>query len=141
MNSIATESYTNTLAVIHKSRMKVHLICYLFFLGIVLNSCTFCGDFYGKYVNIDGNSKKVIEIKKDRSYIYTFTSGDTILKHEGEYEVDSSSCILDFKEWKNFNNRGENLDLFSNHILFISDDYLNDSPDGTSRTSFKKKEN
>lgn len=117
------------------------------FLFVLITLCS-CLDLHDCESDIAGtyycyNDKKAVnylKLSKNGTFYHFYHKGKTKLVSEGTWKKNTDGyCSIALSEWKNFNERGENFELYGNGILYLNDGVLNMSPDGKSSTSFVKK--
>ena len=100
-----------------------------------------CSDnVIGKYYCYNyEDATNYIELREDGNFIHVFKQGRNLLVDKGSWELSVNGyCQVLLSNWKNFNEKGKDYDEFGNGILYISDNHLDITPDGSSSTSFKK---
>lgn len=111
---------------------------------ILFQSCldlrTCSENLSGKY--ICENNKKAenyLLLNENGTFLHYYKQNDKTFEDKGIWKKSKNGyCEIEFSNWKNFNELGENYHDFANGILWISGDYLDNGPDGESSTSFKK---
>lgn len=122
--------------------MKKLIFILFFFLGLSVASCQICnekplGRYYCSNFN---NAENYIEFKDDGTYYHFFKNDSIELANSGEWHIrKDNNCIIELYDYKNFNDEGSNYEDFGIYLLWINNDYLDNSPDGESSTSFKRK--
>jgi len=118
-------------------------IVFIILTSLTISSCTSCfseKEFIGKYYSQEEGIENYVEILKGGKFTHFYSKGKLTLKHSGTWEKNKNGyCGLEFNEWKNFETKGEKFEILGNRILFINGKYLDHSPDGTSLSSFVKR--
>ncbi|AUC14779.1 hypothetical protein BTO06_06310 [Tenacibaculum sp. SZ-18] len=102
-----------------------------------LRDCT--NEVYGIYKcenNLD--AENFLLLNKDGTFEHIYREKDIELKHIGNWKRIENSCILEFSEWYNYNELGNNFEKQGNGVLWINRNFLDISPDGETETSFIK---
>lgn len=127
--------------------MKIKIKWYhiIILTGFIIGGCTSCNEekLVGKYYKETKiGVENYLEIKENGFFLHYFSNNDTILKHEGKWNLnDKGFCQIEFNGWNNFDDKGINFEKLGNQILFIDGSFLNYSPDGNTLSSFKKRGN
>jgi len=118
---------------------KYFFLSFSFFLILGCSTCSnknLSGKYYKK---VDAGTINYIELKINGDFLHYYSNSDTILLHKGRWELDTKGfCIIEFDEWKNFDEKGVNFERYGNNIFYVNGNYLNHSPDGNDLSSFKK---
>jgi len=113
-----------------------------FFGFFLILGCSTCNNknLSGKYYKrFDADTINYIEIKTNGIFLHYYSNSDTILQHQGRWEIDKKGyCIIEFDEWKTFDQKGVDFEIYGNQILYINGNHLNYDPDGNDLSSFKK---
>jgi hypothetical protein len=114
------------------------------FLLIIFQSCldlrTCSENLTGKYI-CENNQKaeNYLLINDDGTFLHYYKENGKTFEDKGTWKKsDNGYCEIEFSNWKNFNELGENYVQFGNGILWISGENLDIGPDGESSTSFKR---
>ena len=124
--------------------MKYLKILLIFILPLTLQGCLnlrSCSDeISGKFIcENNPNASNYLQLNTDGTFLHYYQENSLTLTHEGTWKKsDDGHCILEFSEWKNYNNGGENFEEFGNGLLWINGEHLDIGPDGESSTSFVK---
>ena len=103
-----------------------------------LRTCT--GEIVGRYSC--GNNENAINhlnLNEDGSFYHYYKEGNRELSHNGSWaRSEKNDCVIELMGWKVFNQDGVDYEVYRNKYLFVSEDFLDISPDGSSQASFKK---
>tara|TARA_B100001765_G_scaffold46201_1_gene26758 strand:+ start:54 stop:461 length:408 start_codon:yes stop_codon:yes gene_type:complete len=122
---------------------------YIVFSIILYFSSTSCfflrdcsNDVYGKYVLINNpEAENYLILRRNGTFEHFYSEQNIVLKNEGNWKKSNDGyCVLEFDEWKDYNEKGMNYEEYGNYVLWINGDYLDITPDGTSPNSFKRTE-
>ena len=105
-----------------------------------LNLRTCDQNLIGKYVcyNIP-NAENYLLLKDDGTFIHYFKEGNTEIKDEGTWQMSNKGhCIIEFSNWKTFNQDGLKYSNQYNGLLWINYEFLDNGPDGKTVSSFEK---
>lgn len=117
--------------------------CYLYFIFTVvlmqacgIKSCDFL--FCRYYNNSDDKAINYLDIKDNGTYLHYYKKNSIEFSQEGTWKkAKDENCIIEFKNWKSYNERGKNYEDYEVYLLFINGHYLDNSPDGNSSSSFE----
>lgn len=101
-----------------------------------LSKCS--NNVVGKYkCNNLPEAANILELKYDGKFVHTFSFKKESFIDSGNWEFDKkNSCIIEFSNWKNYNEFGESYQNFGSSVLFINGKYLSISPDGYGCSDF-----
>lgn len=118
--------------------LSLILLFSLFLKSCFLNNCPDqikIGKYYSRQ---DTTVVNYLELKPNGSFVHYYKEGKKELKHSGKWKRSKDDdCIIQFIDWRDFNKKGLKYRDLALGMLYINGDYLDDTPDGETNTSFK----
>ncbi|WP_396179842.1 hypothetical protein [Flavobacterium sp.] len=113
----------------------------LLFVWLFISSCSgiSCNFLAGRYYNkSDRNATNYLVIKDNGTYFHYYKKDSVELYHKGVWQkAKNENCVFEFKNWKSYNERGQDYDDYGIYLLFVNGNYLDNGPDGNSASSFE----
>lgn len=106
-------------------------------LGITLCPEEISGKFVCKN-NLE--AENYLLLNDDGTFEHVYKLEHKVLTHKGTYtkRSDMDNCVLEFTEWNNYNEKGENFSELGNAYFMLNGKYLEKYPDGDSSSKFEK---
>ena len=117
--------------------MKAYLKSFLLFF-VTISCIPDKKEMAGRYDCNRGNIINYLDLNENGTFYHFFQQDSIKLESRGKWDVvnDNGYHVVEFDNWKDFNEKGIEFKEYSRGLLFINGKYLDVTPDGDDYDSF-----